>query len=133
MDGRCNEENLIYCAPVKTYHESKQYIGQTAGKFIVRYRNHLSSFKLEKYRKNTELSKYIWNRKEEGYNCTIEWEIKSHFQSYIPGSINCKLCIGEAMNIMYLYDSYNLINSKDEVIHNCLHKRKWKLEYYGIT
>ena len=109
------------------------YYGQTASKFIIRYRNHISNFKNEKYSKNTELSKYIWKLKNEGVNYEIKWEIHKRIKPYNPGGKRCNLCIGEAMSILYHNENDNLINKKDEVLHNCMHRRKWKLSEYGIS
>ena len=42
----------------------KTYIGLMETPFKDRYRNHVKSFNNEKYQKETELSKYIWELKD---------------------------------------------------------------------
>ena len=45
--------------------EKKRYIGLTETTFKTRYGNHVKSFKHRKYSKETELSKYIWELKDD--------------------------------------------------------------------
>ena len=58
MDGNCNERNIIYQAEVTTLHSKQTYIGLCDTSFKSHYRNHTCSFRNERYRNSTELSKY---------------------------------------------------------------------------
>ena len=63
MDGNCNMESIIYQAEVTTSTTKETYIGLCDTAFKLRYRNHVCSFRNERYKHATELSKYIWNLK----------------------------------------------------------------------
>ena len=64
MDGNCNMESIIYQAEVTTSTTKETYIGLCDTAFKLRYRNHVCSFRNERYKHATELSKYIWNLKD---------------------------------------------------------------------
>ncbi len=68
VSGRCLNESVIYQATVKTDNgEPEQtYVGLTANSFKTRYANHKASFKNEKKKSNTELSKYQGRRNKGG-------------------------------------------------------------------
>ena len=59
MDANCNVESVIYQAEVTTETAKETYIGPCDTAFKLRYRNHVSSFRNERYKHATELSKYI--------------------------------------------------------------------------
>ena len=44
--------------------EPENYVGLTANDFKSHYRNHMASFRNNKSRNSTELSKYIWSLKD---------------------------------------------------------------------
>ena len=77
MDGNCNERNIIYQAEVTTSHSKQTYIGLCDTSFKSRYRNHTCSFRNERYRNSTELSKYVWGLKDKKNRdlstCTELW------------------------------------------------------------
>ena len=54
---------------------TKHYIGMTANTFKERNRDHIKSFQNRKYSNDTELSKYIWNLKENGQDFDVTWSI----------------------------------------------------------
>ena len=56
MDGKCNDQNLIYQAEVTTSTSRETYIGLCDTTFKLRYRNHVWSFKNERYKHATELT-----------------------------------------------------------------------------
>ena len=57
-------EIWIYKATVRHDNKEKSYYGLAGGTFKDRYRNHVKSTKHEKYKNETQLSKYIWNLKK---------------------------------------------------------------------
>ena len=61
MDGKCNDQNIIYQAEVTTSTSRETYIGLCDTTFKLRYRNHLCSFRNKRYKHATKLSKYIWS------------------------------------------------------------------------
>ena len=64
MDGKCNGQNIIYQAEVTTSTSRETYTGLCDTTFKLSYRNHVCSFRNERYKHATELSKYIWSLKD---------------------------------------------------------------------
>ena len=60
LNGECLVNEVVYQATVKTKDTKETYIGLTANEFKARYRNHQMSFRHEKRKNETELSKYLW-------------------------------------------------------------------------
>ena len=56
MDENCNVESVIYQAEVTTETAKETYIGLCDTAFKLRYKNHVSSFRNERYKHSTELS-----------------------------------------------------------------------------
>ena len=65
MDGNCNEESIIYQAEVTSHTTKETYIGLCDTAFKLMYRNHTSSFRNERYRNATELSKRVELERQE--------------------------------------------------------------------
>ena len=65
VPGRYNDRQL----------EAKNvlYIGLTANNLKERYRNHVKSMRNERYRAETELSKYVWELKDRNCPFRISW------------------------------------------------------------
>ena len=64
---------IIYQADVTddTYGTYKYYLWLAETLFTDRYRNHISSFNNEQHKNKTELSRYVWSRKNENKTPTI--------------------------------------------------------------
>ncbi|PFX19719.1 hypothetical protein AWC38_SpisGene15848 [Stylophora pistillata] len=97
MDGNCNMESIIYQAEVTTETAKETYIGLCDTAFKMRYRNHLCSFRNERYRHATELSKYIWSLKDKDTKFNIKWrkaiskqQVEKLFQSGELGPADTK-------------------------------------------
>ena len=56
-------DEVVYQAMVTTENTTETYIGLTATNFKARYGNHQMSFRYEKRKSETELSKHIWQLK----------------------------------------------------------------------
>ena len=67
MQNKCLTTNIIYEARVTNNIDivEKIYFGLLKTSFKERYRNHNSSFRLQSRSKDTELSKYVWELKNE--------------------------------------------------------------------
>ena len=65
-----------------------------------RYRNHIKSFKHKRYSNETELSKHVWQLKQNETDFTIKWSIIKKFISYTGGSKRCNLCLDEKITIL---------------------------------
>ena len=98
----CLTARVVYKAeitPTDT-QESKVYIGITAGPFKERYNNHKKSLTNAKYAKETELSKYAWNLRENGRSFSIKWSIIKRVPAYTAGGRSCDLCLEEKIFIL---------------------------------
>ena len=85
-------------------HE-KSYVGLTGNTFKDRYNSHQYSFRHKSCRKSTELSKYIWDLKDKGINCEIQWEIMRQSNIKMRESGQCNLCLDEKIEILKLKGS----------------------------
>ena len=74
LEGNCLIKSIVYMATVETETNSSSYIGMTGNNFKTRYYNHIKSFKNNRYKNETELSKYIWKLKEKEVEHTITWK-----------------------------------------------------------
>ena len=95
MDGKCNDQNIIYQAEVTTSTSRETYIGLCDTTFKLRYRNHVCSFRNERYKHATELSKYIWSLKDRNIMYNIKWRKVKQARSYSNVSKRCNLCLWE--------------------------------------
>ena len=86
LDRNCNVTNIIYQAEVTTPESKETYIGLCDTTSKERYRNHTCSFRNERYRNVTELSKHIWDLKDRKLSYEIKWSKVKQARSY--SSIN---------------------------------------------
>ena len=82
LSAECLVSEVGYQATVTTGDKKETYIGLTATQFKARYRNHLMSFRHEKRRNETELSKHLWQLKEANKEFNITWKILAKAKSY---------------------------------------------------
>lgn len=61
-----------------------QYYGLTEITFKDRLYNHKNSFKYESKRSSTELSNYLWEKKEKNGDMSLQWYIKNEDKPYSP-------------------------------------------------
>ena len=127
MSGKCNDQNMIYQAEVMTTTSRETYIGLCDTTFKLRYRNHVCSFKNERYKHATELSKYIWSLKDKSIPYNIKWRKVKQARSYSNISKRCNLCLWEKYFIIYKPDMSTL-NNRSELISNCRHSKKFLLK-----
>ena len=88
--------------------------------------NTIKSFRNPRYRKNTELSKAIWDLKDKNIGYTIDWKVITRAESYISGSKSCNLCLTEKVCILQKPDS---INKRSELISKCRHMNKFLIKF----
>ena len=91
----CLVKSIIYKATVTTDNDSKSYIGLCETDFKSRWNNHKSSFKHEHKRKETALSKHVWDLKDNKTNFNIKWSILKKTYPYTNVSKKCHLCLWE--------------------------------------
>ena len=127
MDGKCNDQNMIYQAEVTAPTSRETYIGLCDTTFKLRCRNHVCSFKNERYKHATELSKSIWSLKDKNISYNINWRKVKQVLSYSNISKRCNLCLWEKYFIMCKPEMSSL-NNRSELISNCRHSKKFLLK-----
>ena len=127
MDGNCNVESVIYQAEVTTETTKETYIGLCDTAFKLRYRNHVSSFRNERYKHATELSKYIWSLKDKNAKYNIKWCKIKQASSYSNVTKRCNLCLWEKYFIICEPEMASL-NKRNELSSCCRHARKFMLK-----
>lgn len=131
LQGKCLASGIVYRAKVKTSADDDgvNYIGLTENTFKDRLYKHKNSFKDEKKRKSTELSKHIWSLKDKKTKqFSIEWSIIDKAAAYSNGSKRCDLCLTEKFNI--IFQKYPLLNKRNELLSNCRHVNKYLLQNF---
>ena len=129
LQQKCLTSAIIYQATVTAEENKKEtYVGMTETTFKTRYANHKLSFKHEKYKNQTELSKHIWSLKEQKIKHTISWNILQHAKPYEPGHKSCNLCTAEKFFIMCKPEQATL-NTRAELIGTCRHRKKHLLTH----
>ena len=126
MDGNCNVESIVYQAEVTSQTTKETYIGLCDTAFNLRYRNHTSSFRNERYRNATELSKHVWNLKDKNIQYKIKWRKIKQARSYSNVAKKCNLCLWEKYFIPCKPEMSSL-NNRNELVSCCRHSRKFLL------
>ena len=125
LNGRCLQESVVYQAVVERQDNKEQqsYIGLTEGPFKMRYNNHNNTFRKEKHRNSTSLSKYIWSLKDDNIQFSVKWNIIKRCRSYNSSSKKCNLCLHEKFLII-CHPELSTLNSRNELITACRHRQK---------
>ena len=118
LRGKCLSTQIVYKATVTTEDGSKQYIGLASGTFKERFNNHTQSFKNNRYEKETELAKCVWDLKRRNKEYSVSWEIIRKSNTVKRQSGQCNLCLDEKLEILKLE---NAINRRSELISKCRH------------
>ena len=130
LDNCCYEQYVQYSVEVKSNlpsYGTKIYKGICATTWKERIGNHKNSFNNEEYEKETALSAEIWRIKRVGGEYEIKWSKEATQRSYAPEGRRCNLCLHEKL-VIALYEGYNLINKRNEIISRCRHRLKFKLK-----
>ena len=88
---------------------------------------HTKSFRHQKHRNETELSKLIWRLKDENKDYTLSWSIAKRSSPYRLGSKRCDLCLTEKVAIIRA-NPKGLLNKRTELISKCRHRNKFLLK-----
>ena len=124
---KCLSGYLVYNALVDRLdnNKTKHYYGTSWKNFKERYINHTASLRNKNKEKNTELSKYIWELKDN--NIQQKWRIAFKAHPYVRGSRKCDLCLTEKLTIIKT-DPETLLNTRDELVSKCRH---WINSHWG--
>ena len=105
------------------------YIGLTENSFKARFSNHKTSFK-HKFKKNsTELSKYIWELKDDNVKCHVTWKIIKQAQAYSNATKRSNICLWEKYYIL-CKPSMGTLNKRNELVTACRHATKFLLKNF---
>lgn len=128
LEGACLTTDIIYQATVNTTDTTQTYIGLTATEFKTRWRNHQMSFKHQKRKNETELSKYLWCLKDNQEDFTIKWRILAKAKPYSNLTKRCNLCTTEK-HLIISEPHKATLNKRNELISTCRHQRKYILKH----
>ena len=126
LEGHCLAQNVVYQATVETSTNKETYVGLTQNEFKTRYRNHVASFKNNKLRNATELSKHIWSLKDNNLNYNIQWKILARAKPYTNANKRCNLCITEKYFIICTHIC--TLNTRNELTSTLHHANKYLLK-----
>ena len=93
------------------------------------YKNHTASFRNKSKEKYLELSKYVWELKDNYIRHNFEWCIASKAFTYICGSRKCNLCFTEKLTIIKA-DPESLLNTRDGLVSKCTHMDKFTMKFF---
>ncbi len=128
LKGKCLTESVVYLAKLQVANgEEHHYLGMTEGPFKTRFNGHTSSFRLEHKRSETKLSEKVWSLTERQLDYNITWSIVRRGQPYTVGRSSCDLCTSEKLEILLRSSDPRLLNSRNELLAKCRHKRKFLL------
>ena len=126
VNGTCKSQNVVYQARVTSEGKEESYIGLTSTEFKTRFRNHKSSFNVPERRNSTELSKHIWDLKDNGKDFHIQWKIVCQANPYNNVTKKCNLCLAEKYYII-CHTGMASLNKRTELVAKCRHERAYLL------
>ena len=132
LSGKCQQKNVVYCAKVVETGVENTLLGEYYGctdDFKIRFGNHKKSFNHEIYKNDTDLSKFVWSKREEGITTKIFWSILRKAPTYKSGSHLCCLCSLEKVLIIEQKKKVGskILNERIDMCRKCPHKIKAKL------
>ena len=90
---------LIGQDDLPTDQDPETYTGQSED-WKKRWYDHGRSFREINLRTASALSEYIWDLKDQDQGYSISWQIIERTTSFNPITLQCKLCLGEIVNIL---------------------------------
>ena len=97
-----------------------------------RQRKHQTSFRHSDKRNETELSKYIWDLKDQKKSFRVKWRVLKTCHPYNSESKKCNLCLQEKYFIIFRKDLSSL-NKRNELASSCRHRNRFTLKSFRIT
>ena len=127
LPGECNQMGFIYQAQVDILDKQEFYVG-LAKDFKQRWRKHRDSLKYEDFDNHTKLSKYVWQKRGEGFNLKVKWRIlERNVCDFNPTTGVCRLCTREKYRIV-LEPSSATLNKRTELFAPCRHMAAYLIE-----
>ena len=126
VKGNCLQSSVLYEARVTTTDrkQTRTYIGVTGDNFKTRYRNHCKSLNNRKYKNETELSKHVWNLKDNKREYTIAWDIIRQIATRGTGPRKCRRLCLEGKLLILKGRRKNILNKRSELFNKCRHVNK---------
>ena len=110
--------------------QREKYFGICETEFKTSLGNHKNSFKNTK-RKDTELSKYIWDLKDKNItNYSIKWSIVQQTSCDNNVTNSCNLCLSEKLVISNFRYKNHLIIKLMDLVSKCRYKNKFVFSNY---
>ena len=129
LEGKCHTKCVIYKASICTPNgKTMSYYGCCETDLKARYYNHKQSLITSSKKHQTELSKLVWQFKDEGYIPVIKWSIVCKAK---PNSMHCQLCLAEKLAILRA-DPDTTLNKRSELVAKCRHCDKYKLIEFSL-
>ena len=132
LNGKCQTDCVVYRAAVTDPRSGNEmdYLGLTALPFKLRYANHLTSMRHERYKHQTELAKHIWALKQDNVQPAVSWSIIAKAPAYSAASKQCHLCLSEKLSII-LWPKDKRLNKRPELVSTCRHANKVLLSNFS--
>ena len=119
--------NIIYQAEVITAQSRETYVSLCDTPFKEQYRNHTCSFRNERYKNTTQLSKQkLWSLKDQKISYEIKWCKIRQARLYSNMNKKCKLCLWEKYLII-CKPEMSTINHRNQLTSTCRHSKKFLL------
>ena len=133
LPGKCQTKRVVHQATIKrndiTRKSKRSYVGITKGALKTRYSNHPNSFQNPKNKNRTALSKYIWKLKDSKIEFGVSWKIIKKCRGYSSHTKKCNLSLHEKY-IIICHPKLSSLNSRNELVSTCRHRRKYLLCNY---
>ena len=128
LPGECNQMGVIYQAQVDIHDKQQEFYVGLAKDFKQRWRKHRDSLKYEDFDSHTRLSRFVWQKRGEGFNPKVKWRIlEKNISDFNPITGVCRLCTREKYRIV-LEPSSATLNKRTELFAQCRHKNSYLIE-----
>ena len=126
LSGNCLTHRVKATVPVPRKSD-KHYYGLTEGPFKTRFSVHTHLFRTEIFRRETELSEYSWEVKDNNQPYEINWSIAQRAAAYKCGTQRCDICLTEK-TVIAAADPSSTLNKRAEIVSTCRHRAKFRYD-----
>ena len=106
------------------------YQGICKTKFKTRFNSHKKSFHHWESEKDAELSKSMWDLKDNHTEYQIRWSTGRKSKGYNPVTKSCNICLLEKLLLCNFSDKSRLISKRLDLVSKRRHENKYKLKNY---
>ena len=133
LNGDCLQSSVVYGCKItsnSTAVDSPHYISLTENAFKDSLYKQNNSFKYETKKNSTELSNYVWDKKQDKQEILFKWYMKEIAKAYSPVTKRCMFCPRKKFHISFSKE--RLLNMQNRIILKCRLENKHKLGNYKI-